>query len=1303
MDILIQYLDQTKGSEVDIVIPELTKRLSSLKVAEPCSEQLEPIIKGLRGLQASPDLNGTQKQALSKSTSTLISSLISSNYSSSSLGSKLALALTSTTSQDNIAPILPEDAVEILSEFVKSNRKSSSFSSGGPILVVASVVRTLSPSTAPGGSSTLPSASLQVLEGATKWSLEVIKSSLQSVVSPQPNGGLASEKTKGSVVRAASHLGAAAALTASAIKAKEGTKEVLPLDLVSQAEDRDELEKALEAVTDVARASVTSASAPGLDPSQSDRMLRAAANLMQDCGSLLLLLSGLSGTAGDPQVKEGGPHELSPRGAAASAVASYAIPPSLLSQQRSALLTAASLAPPSTTPWSWDITRPLSHCCGDSEGSGAERLCSILAESVSLHLSSIWIRNESQRPFVQAMLLVPSSSSSSSREQQAATLVIGRVFFLIGCHSQLARSTLPLLMESVSPLLSRTKANISPSPSPTPTPLVAQEAKSGAYSCFTATLARMAAASARMAHGDSCGYEAWTYEQVLGFLIRLYRDPGMNAVSRQALASALSSLSLGMSQAPDTLMSQAPDTLTRDLRTRLMTLFDDLGKRSKSSSSSSSGEKEAMMALLPAIAAACELKPQGGESGEGCEDYARLCRSLWLHLGLLGASLSQTKEAKNGSEDLKEVAGRIAAHSPPLLFRSIATAATIAGAGSPEAREGLVNQMLAAEMGGERLAVTHASDASVVTSALNQALGLSKGASASDPLPEGAARRARLLAAVACEMSRSSSLSSTSECPLSSTFVSLKAAHESGEVEEAAWMTRTAERAYETYLASLSASTPQQGLQSKASRLQGLAVCLINHLNGAGKEVAAGASSGGIVAGVADKLLAKLLVARPGLLWNHSCLLCLLSASNKGEGEGGRSSVARARLDSWVRAITSQSPLLAEALIHSLILPSAASRDDLSDGALDLIPPSSSSNKKGGLKLLCEKQFHSGLVSGLRRGLVAKASRGVHEEQDALLCSSFSQGLLLSLQGQGLQGASESALSALLSSAALLSTLPPPTLPTSDPYPDHQAASLLGPHPRLLNLLCDLASAPLLHLSAHPSDKGSTQICSQASSAWSWLAMTPPSVTGGASWTTPLASYLSRSWHESVAKGQGIFSSLDTSGLLPPSDESLLLLEISTHETYLDFMSQLWWVSSGDKNDPSEEVEVEKIFSSFLSRSFESNNLCSHPCALTARVKLTALALRFSEWAQAEKGGDKEDKEGDAPLIRTRALRSMAMWFSHPPSYTARGSEKQGEERVMALKSLNSLLASSSLSSPDSEAASLLQLLLRLSPMPFSP
>jgi hypothetical protein len=136
MDILIKYMDQTHGREADLVIPELTKRFSSLKATEPCSEQLEPIIKGLRGLQASTYLNGTHKQALSKSTSTLISSLIMSNYSSGSLGSKLALAL---TSKDNMAPILPIDAVEILSYFLKSNRKSSSFFSGGPILVMSSL------------------------------------------------------------------------------------------------------------------------------------------------------------------------------------------------------------------------------------------------------------------------------------------------------------------------------------------------------------------------------------------------------------------------------------------------------------------------------------------------------------------------------------------------------------------------------------------------------------------------------------------------------------------------------------------------------------------------------------------------------------------------------------------------------------------------------------------------------------------------------------------------------------------------------------------------------------------------------------------------------------------------------------------------------------------------------------------------------------------------------------------------------------------------------------------------------------
>jgi hypothetical protein len=52
----------------------------------------------------------------------------------------------------------------------------------------------------------------------------------------------------------------------------------------------------------------------------------------------------------------------------------------------------------------------------DAPGQGAKRLCSLLAEGVSLSLAMRW--NEGQHSFVQAMLLLPDPSTSSAAEQQ---------------------------------------------------------------------------------------------------------------------------------------------------------------------------------------------------------------------------------------------------------------------------------------------------------------------------------------------------------------------------------------------------------------------------------------------------------------------------------------------------------------------------------------------------------------------------------------------------------------------------------------------------------------------------------------------------------------------------------------------------------------------------------------------------------------------------------------------------------------------------------------------------------------------
>ena len=51
---------------------------------------------------------------------------------------------------------------------------------------------------------------------------------------------------------------------------------------------------------------------------------------------------------------------------------------------------------------------------------GAQRLCSMLAESVSRSLAARW--KEGHHSFVQAMLLLPDASSASTSEQQVREL-----------------------------------------------------------------------------------------------------------------------------------------------------------------------------------------------------------------------------------------------------------------------------------------------------------------------------------------------------------------------------------------------------------------------------------------------------------------------------------------------------------------------------------------------------------------------------------------------------------------------------------------------------------------------------------------------------------------------------------------------------------------------------------------------------------------------------------------------------------------------------------------------------------------
>ena len=52
----------------------------------------------------------------------------------------------------------------------------------------------------------------------------------------------------------------------------------------------------------------------------------------------------------------------------------------------------------------------------EGPGLGAQRLCSMLAESVSRSLATRW--GEGHHSFVQAMLLLPDASSATSSEQQ---------------------------------------------------------------------------------------------------------------------------------------------------------------------------------------------------------------------------------------------------------------------------------------------------------------------------------------------------------------------------------------------------------------------------------------------------------------------------------------------------------------------------------------------------------------------------------------------------------------------------------------------------------------------------------------------------------------------------------------------------------------------------------------------------------------------------------------------------------------------------------------------------------------------
>ncbi|KXZ46150.1 hypothetical protein GPECTOR_46g219 [Gonium pectorale] len=581
---------------------------------------------------------------------------------------------------------------------------------------------------------------------------------------------------------------------------------------------RSQLMEVISMLLDMSEACVSAALEVGPQVAAADKMLDTAAYILEDCSSLIITAAREAVTTPAPPTGAA-PARLS----AGSGAASMDVG-TVFSRLKAILLAAAVLVgkePRISTAagadaaaaswrgiWDWDISRPLtaSYVHGSRvPGWGAQRLCCNVAEALTCGLAASY--HAGVQAYAQALLLLPLGVSGASPAPAAASsadgiagnaavvnealvlsLAMGRLFVLLGGEEALARSMLPLLNDVLG----------TPATNPTVVTLQASVVQ---------TLAAMAAASVRRERGVT-----WAYSQISDVLLRLLLDArqrgsgvaaALAAAAEGPGARALSTGLLALAKG----LRDAPSAARRDLQTRLLVQFGELGRRAGGSDGSSGPAVVAEMgALLPALAEACEglegagldfssrfsgldlaASQRNGGAGTGAprsdQHMVKLLRKFWLYCALFGLCSSRGTPA-----DQLAAAGRIAAVTPLLLL------------GQGPSNELDMAEQLKAELGDLlRLAGESAAAPARLRASLQNTLGVSP--SGTPQPPPDANKTAYLLTVATAELCRVKYAPLTGNAESSPISVVLTYIQSADPLSaDAAWYTAVAEKAFAVYL-----------------------------------------------------------------------------------------------------------------------------------------------------------------------------------------------------------------------------------------------------------------------------------------------------------------------------------------------------------------------------------------------------------------------------------------------------------------------------------------------------------------------
>ncbi|GBF91892.1 hypothetical protein Rsub_04997 [Raphidocelis subcapitata] len=199
---------------------------------------------------------------------------------------------------------------------------------------------------------------------------------------------------------------------------------------------------------------------------------------------------------------------------------------------------AAPAAPPGfvaelSCPWCWDVTQPLTLLSDGtplrlvplSAGLGAARLLRSVMELLSEALAAAWASGSRSGVNV---LLVARPSSAGWHEHAAEALTLARLYARLGADPDLGALAVPVLSD---PLVGGAIDALSGAPRPPPRgggggdPAAAAAARAPAPEVAGALVNALEGMACACAQARGGGEAAWTYDQALKLLLKLYREP----------------------------------------------------------------------------------------------------------------------------------------------------------------------------------------------------------------------------------------------------------------------------------------------------------------------------------------------------------------------------------------------------------------------------------------------------------------------------------------------------------------------------------------------------------------------------------------------------------------------------------------------------------------------------------------------------------------------------------------------------------------------------------------------------------